>query len=103
MHKLMLLENTRVVTGELGQGGLCPGKQRDGEEWWAPKGHLGSLCACLLLTQGAVVRGESGSLILFPDFTEKSGSGNSEAGKISVIVTGSSWLWGCLVGFFKVL
>lgn len=97
----MLLENTRVVTGELWLGGLCPGKQRDGEKWWGSKGHLSSLCASLLLKEGAVVRGESESLILLPDSTENNDSSNSKARKILVIVTGSSWLWGFLVGFLR--
>lgn len=66
----MLLENTRVVTEELGQGGLCPGKQSHREKGWGPKGHLRAPCASLLLKQGALVRGESESLILFPDSTE---------------------------------
>ena len=105
MHKLTLLENTRVVTGELGRGACAQGNQRAVEEWWGPKTHLGPRCGSPLLKQGALVEGESESLILLPNSTENDDGGNAKAERILVIVTGSSlsWLWGCFVGFFKVL
>lgn len=75
------------------------------EERWRPKMHLRPLCSSLLLKPGALVGGESESLILLPDSTESSDNSNTKAGRMLAIVTGSilGLLWGCFLGFFKVL
>lgn len=99
----MLLESTQAVMGELGQGACAQGNREMGRSGGGPKCTWGSVCASPPLKQGALVRGESESLILLPDSTETNDSSNSKARKILVMVTGLSWLWGCLVGFFKVL
>lgn len=73
------------------------------EERGGPKMPLWPLRGSLL--QGALAGGESESLIPLPNSTESIDSGNTRAGRMFVIVTGwsLSWLWGCFVGFFKIL
>lgn len=74
----MLLENTRVATGSLAVGACL---QRDVEELWGPKMHLGPLCGFLL--QGALMGGEAENLILLPDSTESNDSSNAKPEGVS--------------------